>query len=136
MHLQSEICNFYAVMIKAILLAGFGGFFGASGRFLVGRLCSLFWTGAFPLSTFLVNVAGCLLIGVFSGLFERARLLGPDEHMLLVTGLCGGFTTFSTFANDLWRLGDKAQWGTAMLYLVASIAVGVLMVGVGRWLVR
>ena len=114
-------------MIKALLLAGCGGFLGACGRFLVGKACALLWHGAFPLGTFLVNI---------TGLFEKSRALTPEEHLLLVTGLCGGFTTFSTFANDMWSLGDRGSWGLLALYLVASVAVGVLMVCIGRALVR
>ncbi len=123
-------------MIKALLLAGCGGFLGACGRFLVGKACALLWHGAFPLGTFLVNITGCLLIGILTGLFEKSRALTPEEHLLLVTGLCGGFTTFSTFANDMWSLGDRGSWGLLALYLVASVAVGVLMVCIGRALVR
>lgn len=121
-------------MIKALLLAGCGGFLGACGRFLVGKVCGLFWHGSFPLGTFAVNVIGCLFIGIFMGLFEKSRALTPEEHLLLVTGLCGGFTTFSTFSNDLWTLGDRGAWAVAALYLGASVVLGVLMVCLGRWL--
>ncbi|MDE5683130.1 MAG: fluoride efflux transporter CrcB [Muribaculaceae bacterium] len=123
-------------MIKELLLVGCGGFLGACGRFLAGKMCGLLWHNAFPLGTFAVNVAGCLLIGVFMGLSERSRALTPEENLLLVTGLCGGFTTFSTFANDMWVLADRGNWGVLALYLGGSVALGVLMVCLGRALVR
>lgn len=123
-------------MIKELLLVGCGGFLGACGRFLVGKVCALLCHSAFPLGTFAVNIAGCLLIGVFMGLSERSRAFTAEENLMLVTGLCGGFTTFSTFANDMWGLADRGNWCVLALYLGGSVALGMLMVCLGRALVR
>ena len=67
-------------------------------------------------------------LGLFFGLLEKAHVMTPGENVLLITGFCGGFTTFSSFADDLWVLGNKGDWGTSVLYLCASVIIGVLLV--------
>lgn len=92
--------------------------------------------GSFPLGTFMVNIIGCFIIGLFFGLLEKAHVMTPGENVLLITGFCGGFTTFSSFADDMWVLGNKGDWGTFVFYLAASVIVGVLLVWAGRALIR
>jgi len=123
-------------MIKAMLIAGCGGFVGTCGRYLVGRLCACMWHGAFPMGTFLVNIIGCFVIGLLFGMLEKTQLLTPGHSVLLVTGFCGGFTTFSAFADDMWTLVTKGDWTTFGLYLAASVVLGVLLVWAGRAVVR
>lgn len=123
-------------MIKAMLIAGCGGFFGTCGRYLVGKLSSTIFHGAFPWGTFLVNVIGCFLIGIFFGVLEKTDVMSSRDSLLLITGFCGGFTTFSTFADDIWSLGSKGDWMTSIIYLLASIICGVLLVWGGRALVK
>lgn len=123
-------------MIKMMLLAGCGGFVGSCGRFLVSRLCTGMWHGAFPVGTFAVNMAGCLLIGLFMGLLEKTHVMTPEGSALFITGFCGGFTTFSTFAGEMWILGQKGDWITSALYLALSVVVGVALVWGGRALIR
>lgn len=127
---------YFCVLIKMMLIAGAGGFAGTCGRFLVNRWCATMFHGPFPLGTFLVNMIGCFLFGLIFGLLERANLLTSGENVLLLAGFCGGFTTFSAFANDMLVLGDKGQWLTFGLYLLASIAAGLLLVWAGRAMVR
>lgn len=119
-----------------MLIAGLGGFLGTCGRYLVGKWCGHIFAGAFPLGTFLVNVVGCLVIGVLFGLIDKFDWMSPNMSLLLVTGFCGGFTTFSTFANDIWLQGSKGEWGWLLLYLMLSIVVGVIMVCLGRILIK
>jgi CrcB protein len=102
-----------------------GGAVGATARYLVG----LGWptpAGGFPVSTLVINVVGCGLIGVLmvlvTDVFTRQRLVRP----FLGTGVLGGFTTFSTYAVDIQRLVTGRHAGTALLYLVATI-VGALL---------
>ena len=111
-------------MIKAMLLAGCGGFVGTCGRYLVGKWCAGMWHGSFPMGTFLVNIIGCFIIGLFFGLLEKAHVMTPGENVLLITGFCGGFTTFSSFADDMWVLGSKGDWTTFILYLALSVILG------------
>ena len=123
-------------MIRELIIAGCGGFVGSAGRYLVGKWTAGIWHGTFPLGTFLVNIIGCFIIGLFFGLLEHAKVMTPSQNILLTTGFCGGFTTFSTFANDMWSLGTKGDWGTFALYLVLSVVIGVLLVWAGRALIR
>lgn len=94
------------------------------------------WHGAFPMGTFLVNIIGCFLIGLFFGLLENAKVMTPSQNVLLITGFCGGFTTFSSFADDMWILGSKGDWGTFALYLGLSVVIGILCVWAGRAIIR
>lgn len=123
-------------MIKMMLLAGCGGFVGTALRFLTGKLCAHVHLGGFPLGTFVVNVVGSLLIGILFGLAENRGVLSPAASAVLVTGFCGGFTTFSTFADDIFLLLQKGQWWMFAGYLFLSLALGVLLVWAGRSLVR
>lgn len=123
-------------MIKMMLIAGAGGFVGTCCRYLVTRWCAMMFSGSWPLGTFLVNVAGCFVFGVLLGLFEKTQTVSTTESLLLVTGFCGGFTTFSAFAGEVCLLGDKGQFVTSLVYLLASVALGVIMVIAGRALIR
>jgi CrcB protein len=102
-----------------------GGATGATARYLIGEQ----WptpTGALPVSTLAINLAGCALIGVLmvliTDVWSRERLIRP----FLGTGVLGGFTTFSTYAVDIQRLFDGAHVGTALLYL-ALTPIGALL---------
>jgi CrcB protein len=119
-------------MVKAMLMAGLGGFLGTCGRFLVGKMVAHMGVGNFPLSTLLVNVVGCLLIGVLLGLVEHTRYISTQMNLLLITGFCGGFTTFSTFSNDLYILLMNKHKLLFVGYFMASILLGFIMVWVGR----
>lgn len=123
-------------MIKMMLIAGAGGFVGTCCRYLVTRRCAMLFSGSWPLGTFLVNVVGCFVFGVLLGLFEKTQTVSTTESLLLVTGFCGGFTTFSAFAGEVCLLGDKGQFVTSLVYLLASVAIGVIMVIAGRALIR
>lgn len=119
-----------------MLIAGAGGFVGTCGRYLIGKWSSAMFHGSFPMGTFLVNLIGCFIIGLFFGLLEKAQVMTANENVLLITGFCGGFTTFSSFADDIYVLSDKGDWTTAILYLAASVIAGVLLVWVGRAIIR
>lgn len=119
-----------------MLIAGAGGFVGTCGRFLIGKWSSGMYHGAFPMGTFLVNIIGCFIIGLLFGLLEKAHVMTPGENVLLITGFCGGFTTFSSFADDMWVLINKGDWATFGIYLATSVILGVLLVWAGRALVR
>ena len=88
----------------------------------------------FPWATFTVNMIGCFLIGLFYAL--AARLHFPDEiRLLLTTGLCGGFTTFSTFSHEGVVLLRNGHWGLLALYTLLSIAIGIAAVFLGNYVV-
>ena len=128
-------------MAADILLVGLGGFAGALARYAAGG-CILHQTlGAkFPWSTFAVNVSGCLLMGLLSGLAERLDWFSPQTRLLLLTGLLGGFTTFSAFSLETVYLLRRGEVWTAGLYAAASVIVCVAAVWAGlkatAWLAR
>lgn len=123
-------------MMKMMLLAGVGGFVGTCLRYLTGRLCHLWSLGGFPLGTFVVNVVGCFVIGALLGLAEQKNLLSPSMNVMLVTGFCGGFTTFSSFADDIFLLMQQRHWGIFILYTGLSLVLGIIMVWLGRAVVK
>lgn len=123
-------------MLKMMLIAGVGGFLGTCTRFLIGKWSNVLFPGAFPMGTLLVNLIGCFIIGILFGLLERTNVITTGQNALLITGFCGGFTTFSSFANDMWVLGNRGDWLTFGLYLGASVAGGLLLVCAGRALIR
>ncbi len=117
-----------------MLFAGCGGFIGSCGRYLVNRLCTHLWHSGFPAGTFIVNIIGCFLFGLFTGLFQRNSMMSEQANIILVTGFCGGFTTFSTFSGDIYSLFSKGEWLTASVYLTLSIIIGITMVIAGRYI--
>jgi CrcB protein len=109
-------------MWKEILCVGIGGGIGSILRFITSRLfVSAGW--AFT-GTFAANIAGCFLIGLFSGWMSDNQPL----RLLFIVGFCGGYTTFSTFALENLRLIEANQWGLYLLYTFASVALGLLAV--------
>lgn len=119
-------------MFKAMIIAGLGGFLGTCLRFLTGRLCRFLGAATFPWGTFTVNIAGCFLIGIFFGLAEKNGMLSPSMNVFLITGFCGGFTTFSSLADDMYLLLQQRHWFYFGTYAVLSFALGLLMVWIGR----
>lgn len=117
-------------MVRSALIAAAGAL-GALGRYHLQGLVNRRYLGAFPLGTFVVNITGCLVLGVlFSALTERFAV-SADLRTALTVGLLGAYTTFSTFALETVRLGEDGAAGIAVLNIVASVAAGVLAVRVG-----
>ena len=123
-------------MFKAMIIAGLGGFIGTCLRFLVGKFFHLVTTSPFPWSTFVVNIVGSFIIGLLFGLVEKTNLISSSMNLLLITGFCGGFTTFSTMADDMYLLVEQKHWGLFALYICSSLILGFLFVWAGRSLVR
>jgi fluoride exporter len=111
---------------KDILLVGLGGGAGSVARFLCQRGVQVFYPHAFPFGTMLVNVAGCILIGILIGLFEKGEIVKPEWRLLLATGFCGGFTTFSAFAAENVQLLKDGRLLYFSIYTVASVVLGIL----------
>jgi CrcB protein len=112
-------------MLKDVLLVGAGGFAGSVARYFVGVLVASQTALVFPLATFLVNVIGCFLIGVLFQGADRADVLSSDLRLLLMTGFCGGFTTFSAFSVENVQLLQKGEIMFAAANIVLSLAVGI-----------
>jgi len=112
-------------MIKTILLVGTGGFLGSVSRFLASRFMQMSFPSAFPYGTFLVNITGCLLIGLIYGFSERSSLLTAEWKLFLAVGFCGGFTTFSTFANENLALLRDGEFFYFILYTGLSVFLSI-----------
>ncbi len=124
-------------MFKTLLLVGIGGALGSIGRYagsLYGK--RLFPTEGFPVGTFLVNILGCFLIGLIYGAAEENGRISSEAKLLLATGFCGGFTTFSTFSHESLTLLHGGQYGQLFLYITLSILLGIGFAFVGVWLGR
>ncbi len=124
-------------MFKTILCVGIGSFAGGVLRYLISKWStSLTTVHSFPLGTFLANVLGCLAIGVFYTFFEKHSSLSPHLKLLLTTGFCGGFTTFSTFMNENYQFAKAGHFPSLLLYTGLSLFIGFLMVYAGHALGR
>lgn len=110
------------MMIKNILLVGAGGFIGSILRYSVWLATKP--TG-FPLNTLLVNIAGSFFIGLLMGMGLRNEQLGAQWKLFLATGICGGFTTFSAFSLENMGLLQQGRYAAALLYISASILLGI-----------
>lgn len=118
--------------MKNILLVGLGGFIGSVARYkLGGWVLHLTVQEKFPFSTFAVNVAGCLVVGVLAGLAERYEFFSPETRLFLFTGLLGGFTTFSAFGLETIFLLRRGEPWVAATYVGASVLLGIVAVWVG-----
>ncbi|MEW5983618.1 MAG: fluoride efflux transporter CrcB [Acidobacteriota bacterium] len=105
-----------------LLLVGLGGFCGSVLRYLVGTLFEpQAARGAFPIGTLAVNVVGCLAVGVLAELVESRGFLRPDTRALVFIGLLGGFTTFSTFANETVTAAKDGDAAMALLNVSATV---------------
>ena len=112
-------------MGRDIFLVGIGGFAGSVARYLVYLIFAGQNASAFPYATFSVNILGCFLIGAVFGLGERNDLLTPELRLLLATGFCGGFTTFSAYSIESVGLMQRGEFGFAAAYIVLSVVAGV-----------
>ena len=123
-------------MMRAVLLVALGGAVGSVLRYLSSAAVNKYVQSSFPWATFAVNVVGCFLIGLLMGFFIKQPTQDDGMKWLLVTGFCGGLTTFSAFAHENVALFQTQQYGTAFLYTVASVILGMLAVWLGLLLTR
>ena len=117
-------------MLTQVVCVSIGGAVGAALRFLVSYWIYRRWPSQFPFGTFVVNVAGCFLIGVLMRMSD-AGVLSLTARLMLVTGLLGALTTFSTFGFETIRLVEQSEWGLALLNVTANVTISVLAVAVG-----
>jgi CrcB protein len=106
-----------------LIWAMMGGAIGSGLRFLIGR--SLYTnSNAFPWSTFIVNLAGCLAIGLLAGLLERKSSDTVLLRWFWMAGICGGFTTFSAFSLETFQLLQQQRWVVLLPYVLGSLILG------------
>ena len=121
------------IMINCVFV-GLGGMLGAVARYLLG-LIPIREMGGFPFITLGINILGALVIGLLAALAQK-QAFDPGWMLFLKVGLCGGFTTFSTFALEAQGLLSGGRWGAAVLYVTLSVAGCIAAVALGRVLVR
>lgn len=123
-------------MLRNLLIVGTGGLIGTVMRYLVQVHIEKLMGSTFPLGTFLINILGSFIIGVVYGLVDKGNIMGPEWRLFLAVGLCGGFTTFSTFSADTLNLIKDNSFVQMLLYTGGSVLFGLLAVYFGIILAR
>jgi fluoride exporter len=125
------VVNHYTGMFKNVLIIGAGGFIGSVARYFVSRLNLTVSFLAIPVGTLIVNVLGSFIIGVLTGMAGKSDLLTNEWRLFLMVGICGGFTTFSTFTSENLMLLHNGQIGSLFLYTSLSLILGFAAVYLG-----
>lgn len=112
-----------------------GGGVGSVFRYFLSRLWNSPVSGI-PFGTFAANIIGSLLIGIILGYVAKNEFISTNTELLLATGFCGGFTTFSTFAYENHVFLKAGDFGTFAFYTIGSFVIGFLAVFLGIWLVK
>jgi CrcB protein len=123
--------------LTRLWLVGLGGFLGSVLRYAIGGMVGRLKSGwTFPLETLLINVAGCLALGLLAGLAETRGVFSASTRAFLFIGLLGGFTTFSTFGYETFQLLRDGQWAAAALSTLLQVTLGIGGVWAGYALAR
>jgi CrcB protein len=112
-------------MLKTITLVGIGGAIGSILRYLASTLISTKILSGFPWGTLLINITGCFIIGVVYAFAEK-NSISPEWRFFLATGICGGYTTFSTFSLESFSLLRDGHYFYASAYISSSVILGIL----------
>lgn len=122
-------------IIKNILSVGAGSFIGGIGRYLISLAMKGVSKG-FPWATLAVNLLGCLMIGLLWGFLSRNASEGTSWGLFLTVGLCGGFTTFSTFSKEALTMLQAGQTWGFVSYITMSVLAGIALAALGYYIAR
>lgn len=122
--------------LKNILLVLVGSATGGSLRYITSLMIQSKNSTQFPWGTFLINIIGCFVMGMVYAMAARNATTGSDIKLLLATGFCGGFTTFSAFAFENLELFKSGMHMTALMYVILSVTLGILAVVIGASLIK
>lgn len=120
--------------MEKFLLISIGAALGANARFWLGDWAARRWGTGFPYGTFLINVSGSLVLGLFLALATERFLVDPRWRLLFAVGFLGAYTTFSTFSYESYTLFARGQWGLGALNVLGSTLVGLVGVALGMYL--
>ena len=123
-------------IIKVILLVGLGGGMGSILRYLTALLINKYWANAFPLATLIINSIGCFIIGILVSYAAKQPWAGDNFKLFLITGFCGGYTTFSAFAIENLNLMQGNNNLMAFLYIGLSVFMGIAAAWLGMYLTK
>jgi len=122
--------------VTTFLCVAAGGAIGASARYLAGIGAGRLLGDGFHYGTLIVNVLGCLIMGLLIGAMALRWSVGNDLRAFLTVGILGGFTTFSAFSADFMLLMERNDYASAAIYLTASVGLSLAAVFVGVALMR
>jgi fluoride exporter len=122
--------------MKEVLVLGLGGFIGTTMRYGVQYYFSKYLQVSFPLGTFIVNITGCLIIGVLYGITSKYVSISLEWRLFLITGLCGGYTTFSTFAYENIAMLQQGNYIGFATYSISSFVLCLLAVFAGLSMIK
>jgi len=122
--------------MKYLFIIGLGGAIGSISRYLMQVVISRYITVTFPLGTFLVNLTGCFIIGLLYGLTNKYAWMTMEWRLFLITGLCGGYTTFSSYSYESISLIRQGNYVYFILYIVLSVVLGLLATAGGMATVK
>ena len=117
-------------MLKEIIAVFIGGGLGSVLRFLINKI-EIISDNNFPYSTFISNFLGCLILGIVLGYFIKNENTNSMLFVFLTVGICGGFTTFSSFSNESLQLIQNGEIFTFLAYLLGSLVIGIMSVYMG-----
>lgn len=123
-------------MLKPLLIVGAGSFIGGAMRYLLSTLMKNVSGQGFPWGTLAVNLLGCFLFGIVFAIFSKNSSADNTLYLLLTTGVCGGFTTFSTFANESVQMLQHGNISGFIGYVAISIIAGFALIALGYLIVK
>ena len=118
-------------MIKSLLIVGTGSFIGGAMRYWLSTLMKSVCGQGFPWGTLMVNLLGCFLFGMLFAVFGKSSAMDNTLYLLLTTGVCGGFTTFSTFANESVQMLQQGNTWGFVGYVATSVVAGLALIALG-----
>lgn len=122
--------------MKSFLLVFLGGGIGSSCRFLISNIINNSFKSFHYLGTFSVNVIGCIIVGIVMGFLQKENNFNQNYLLLFSSGFCGGFTTFSAFANENLDLIKNGNFSVFFLYVVSSVVFGIAAAFLGYLIVK
>jgi fluoride exporter len=122
--------------MRILFIIGTGGFIGSVARYILSQWMQRVFETTFPIGTLIVNILGSFIIGIIYAFSEKGGILTPEWRMFLAVGLCGGFTTFSSFAYENLSMLGFQQYLYSALYIGASLIFGLLAVYLGNLLIK